>query len=203
MNNVWKLLALALVCCLGFACETTGPSQGGPVAPRAGNAKGNSTLILRVGEKIQITLADLPGGATITADPTIPEDGKITLHLDQTFVAVGKTRTQLEAEIRTRYVPSYYAKITVSVKQEDRWMYVGGFVRNPNRYPHTPGLTILKAISVAGGFSEFGKKTEVTVTRDGEKITVDCEKALKDPRLDIPILPDDQIYVPRRGFLQP
>jgi hypothetical protein len=32
---------------------------------------------------------------------------------------------------------------------------------------------------------------------------VDCEKALKDPRLDIPILPDDQIYVPRRGFLQP
>lgn len=200
MNNVWKLLALTLLCCLGLACDT--PSAGGP-PPAATNAPrgADPSATLRIGEKIQVILSDLPTG-TISADQTIGEDGKITLHLDQSFVAAGKTRPQLEAEIRTRYVPNFYSKITVTVKQEDRWVYVGGFVRTPNRYPHTPGLTLLKAISVAGDFSEFGDKTKVTITRGatGAEEVVDCKEALKNPKLDRPLFPDDRVYVPRRYF---
>ena len=67
--------------------------------------------------------------------------------------------------------------------------------------PITPGLTLLKAISSAGDFSEFGDKTEVTITRVGDrKEVVDCKKALKDPKLDRPLFPGDRIYVPRRFF---
>lgn len=200
MNNVWKLLALTLACCLGLACDTpSAPAgRGGAAVPRGG---ADPTATLRVGEKIQVILADLPSGA-IAADLTISDDGKITLHLDQTFPAAGKTRTQLEAEIRARYVPNYYTKLTVTVKQEDRWVYVGGFVKAPNRYPHTPGLTLLKAISVAGDFSEFGDKTKVTITRGatGAEEVVDCKEALKKPKLDRPLFPDDRVYVPRRFF---
>lgn len=196
MKEVWKLLAMALLCCLGIACETPGS---GPVNPRPVNPKAASTDLLRVGEKIQVLLADLPPG-TIGADLTISEDGKITLHLDQTFAAAGKTRSALEAEIRARYVPNFYTKMTVTVKQEERFVYVDGFVKAPNNYPYRPGMTLLKAITVAGGFSEFGKKTEVKVTRDGREQTVDCERALKDPSLDIPLFPGDRIYVPRRFF---
>lgn len=197
MKNVWKSLALMLVCCLGLACETTN----NPVPPGPVNRNQDSTDILRVGEKIQVLLADLPPG-TIAADLTISEDGKITLHLDQTFVAAGKTRSQLEAEIRARYVPNYYAKMTVTVKQEDRYVYVGGFVKQAGSYPYRPGLTLLKAISVAGGFSEFGDKKKVTITRnpDGRVETVDCIKAIKDPRLDRPLYPNDRVEVPRRYF---
>lgn len=199
MNNVWKLLALTLVCCLGLACETT--SDGGP-RPAGNVPRGaDPSATMRVGEKIQVVLSDLPPG-TIAADLTIGEDGKITLHLDQSFVAAGKVRSQLEAEIRSRYVPNYYSKITVTVKQEDRWVYVGGFVKAPNRYPHTPGLTLLKAVSVAGDFSEFGDKTKVTITRGatGAEEVVDCKAALKNPKLDRPLFPDDRVHVPRRYF---
>lgn len=196
MNNVWKSLALALVCCLGLACETPGPVNPGSV-----NSELGSPEILRVGEKIQVLLADLPQG-TISADLTISEDGKITLHLDQTFVAAGKTRPQLEVEIRARYVPNFYTKMTVTVKQEERFVSVGGFVKLPGSYPYRPGLTLLKAVNLAGGFSEFGDKRKVAITRypDGRVEIVDCVKAQKNPKLDRPLYPNDRVEVPRRYF---
>ena len=161
MNNVWKSLALALVCCLGLACDTPSQGSGRPLGAQRGGPIADSTDLLRVGEKIQVLLADLPQG-TIAADLTISEDGKITLHLDQTFEAAGKTRSKLETEIRARYVPNFYTKLTVTVKQEDRFVYVGSFVKAAGSYPYRPGLTLLKAIAAAGGFSEFGDKTKVT-----------------------------------------
>jgi len=198
MSNVWKLLALTLACCLGLACESPG-SGGGRTKAGTGASKGDSTDILRAGEKIQVALSDIPNGPP-AAEMTISEDGKITLHLDQTFVAAGKTRSQLEAEIRARYVPNFYTKMTVTVRQEDRFVYVGGHVKQPNRYPFTPGLTLLKAIAAAGEFSEFGKKTEVTITRGDRTQVVDCLKALQEPSLDVPLFPNDRIHVPRRYF---
>ena len=199
MNNVWKSLALALGCCLGLACDTTSEGSARPPLTQRGGPIADSTDLLRVGEKIQVLLADLPQG-TIAADLTISEDGKITLHLDQTFEAAGKTRSKLETEIRARYVPNFYTKLTVTVKQEDRFVYVGSFVKAAGSYPYRPGLTLLKAIAAAGGFSEFGDKTKVTITRhaDGRVETVDCIKAQKDPRLDRPLFPNDRVDVPRR-----
>ncbi len=200
MNNVWKLIALTFVCCLGLACDTPSPGPGRQAANPRGGPPADRVESLRVGDKIQVLLADLPPG-TISAEVTISEDGKITLHLDQTFQAAGKTRTQLEAEIRTRYVPNFYTKMTVTVKQEDRFVFVGGFVKVPNRYPYTPGLTVLKAISTAGDFSEFGDKTKVTITRTGDvKETMDCKAAIENPTLDRALFPGDRIYVPRRFF---
>ncbi len=199
MKLAWKPFLLLLVCCLALACDTLDQGSGRPPSTPRGAAAPDSVDLLRVGEKIQVLLSDTPGGP-ISAEVVISEDGKITLHYDQTFVAAGKTRSKLEAEIRTRYVPGFYTKLTVTVKQDDRFVYVDGFVKAPNNYPYRPGMTLLKAITVAGGFSEFGKKNEVTITRDGNEQKVDCEKALKDPKLDPPLFPGDRIYVPRRFF---
>jgi protein involved in polysaccharide export with SLBB domain len=200
MNLVLKSLALALLCCLGIACETPGPAPSSAAPAPRGVPTADSVETLRAGDKIQVSLADLPMG-TISAEVTISEDGKITLHLDQTFQAVGKSRTKLETEIRARYVPNFYTKMTVTVKQEDRFVFVGGFVRQPNRYPYTTGLTVLKAISAAGDFSEFGDKIKVTITRTGDvKELMDCKAAIENPKLDRPLFPGDRIYVPRRFF---
>ena len=202
MKNVWKLVVIAFACCFAIACDTPSAGTGRATGHSPGGAAAaDSTDILRVGEKIQVILADIPGGP-IPADAAISEDGKITLHLDQTFVAAGKTRSKLEVEIRARYVPSFYTKMTVTVKQDDqRFVYVGGFVKLPNRYPYTPGLTVLKAISAAGDFSEFGDKTKVTITRTGDvKELMDCKAAIDNPSLDRALFPGDRIYVPRRFF---
>jgi protein involved in polysaccharide export with SLBB domain len=186
----WFALALATLLPLAVALAQV------PAAPKGDSG---STDVLNAGERIVVILSDIPNGPP-PQEVVISEDGKITLHLDKTFTAAGKTRSQLEKEIKEYYVPNFYTRMTVTVKQEERFVYVDGFVKAPNNYPYRPGMTLLKAITVAGGFSEFGKKSEVTITRDGREQKVDCEKALKDPKLDRPLFPGDRIYVPRRFF---
>ncbi len=197
-----RLCKFALVFWMGLVLSSLSPLPVGVAHAQAApnQAPAGSTDVLRVGERIVVILGDIPSGPP-PQEVVISEDGKITLHLDKTFSAAGKTRSQLELEIKQFYVPNYYTRMTVTVKQEERFVYIGGFVKSPNRYPFTPGLTLLKAISAAGDFSEFGDKTEVTITRVGDrKEVVDCKKALKDSKLDRPLFPGDRVYVPRRFF---
>jgi len=80
--------------------------------------------------------------------------------------------------------------------------YVDGEVKSPGPklYMGQP-VTVLKAIASAGDFTDFAKRTKVTLTRlNGKKQTINCDKARKDPRLDAPVYPGDTIHVPRRIF---
>jgi len=57
----------------------------------------------------------------------------------------------------------------------------------------------LKAVSSAGGFTDFAKKTTVTVTRlDGTIFTINCNRAAEKPELDLPVYPGDRVNVARR-----
>jgi protein involved in polysaccharide export with SLBB domain len=52
---------------------------------------------------------------------------------------------------------------------------------------------------VAGGVTDFAKRTKVQLTRvNGQRITVNYDKALRKPELDPPVYPGDRIYVARR-----
>ena len=73
--------------------------------------------VLRVGDSLTVTLTDTP--TTIPAfEEKIKEDGTITLTLNKTFKADGKTRGALEKEIRDCYVPDYFKYMTVMVKHD-------------------------------------------------------------------------------------
>ena len=104
-----------------------------------------------------------------------------------------KPAGDLEDAIHNLYVPNYYRYLTVIVRNEGRFFYVKGQVRNPNQYPYIKEMTVLKAIAVAGDFTDFAKKTKVLVTRaDGRKVTVNCIKAMRDDRSicrSIPTIP--------------
>jgi polysaccharide export outer membrane protein len=166
----------------------------------ATNGTGSEAELLRVGDSLTITFSDTP--VTIPVfEEKIRDDGTITLTLNQTFKADGKSQGDLAKEIRARYVPNYYKYMTVSVKQDinTRWYYVDGEVKAPNRQIYTSRITVLKAIASVGGFTDFAKKTKVQVTRvDGRTQEVNCTKALKNPSLDLEVYPGDKIHVPRR-----
>jgi len=155
--------------------------------------------VIRVGDILHIVFTDIPDHYP-PMERRVREDGTITgLPMNQTIVAAGLKVGELEKKIRELYVPKYYKRMTVQIQVRERMFTVGGYVRAPGRYPYMGEMTVLQAIRVAGDFNEFAKKTEVRVTRaDGKTvIIVDCKKALKDPRYDIPIYPGDSIYVPR------
>ncbi len=154
----------------------------------------------RAGQSISVLLSDYPSGPA-KYDQKVAENGEIVLHLNQKFTAVGKTPTQLQTEIRDRYVPQYYPRMTVLVTQEGQFIFVQGYVERDGRYPYSSDMTVMKAISTAGGFNPFARKTKVEVTRlNGQTVIVDCEKAKKNARFDLPIYPGDRINVPRRHY---
>jgi polysaccharide biosynthesis/export protein VpsN len=156
--------------------------------------------VFRVGDSLIVTFTDTPTPIPMFEEK-VKEDGTITLTLNQVFKAEGRTRGELEKEIRARYVPDYYKQLTVTVKQPEntRWYYVDGEVRSPNRQIYTSRITVLKAIASAGGFTDFANKKKVKLTRlDGRTQTVNCPKALENPALDPEVYPGDKIHVPRR-----
>ena len=91
---------------------------------------------------------------------------------------------------------------SVAVKQEERFFYVSGRVRVPNRYLYSGEIKASQAIATSGGFDQFARRTKVEVTRaaTGKVEIVDVEAANKNPKLDITIYPGDRIYVPESPF---
>ncbi len=160
------------------------------------------TELLRPGDPIVVTFSDLPN-PTYPFEERVKDDGTITLLLNQTFTAAGKTRGDLEKEIRARYVPKLYVNLTVTVKPQEgtRFYFVGGEVKMPGRQVYLSRLTVIKAIQSAGDFNDFAKKTKVQLTRvDGRTFIINVPKALQDPKLDLEVFPGDKIHVPRRIF---
>ena len=54
---------------------------------------------------------------------------------------------------------------TIFVPKAQRF-YVTGHVRSPGPYNHEPNLTVLQAISLAGGLTERGSDRRVRILRD-------------------------------------
>ena len=185
-NAILFLLSLCLAGCGSLGEET---NAGAPYKPGGD--------VLNVGDQITVIFSDLPLQVA-PFEQHIRDDGTITLLNNQTFQATGKTRGQLEIEIHDRYVPGYYTHLTVTVKQEVRFYYVGGEVNNPSQQPYVGEMTVLKAIASAKGFSIYANKSKVRLTRANshKPIIVDCDAALDNPRLDLPVYPGDSIDVP-------
>jgi polysaccharide export outer membrane protein len=178
------------------------------VQPRAVDMASNAPIVpagqaasrLGVGDLLTVNFSDIPPGALPAEQQhRIGDDGLIILPFNVQVQAAGKTPTQLQKEIRSRYVPDWFVNLTVVVKAQDRFVYVDGEVKVPNRQFHIDGLTVLRAISTAGGFTDFAKRSKIEVRRAGSGKTelIDWNKARKNPKLDLPLYVNDQVYVPR------
>jgi polysaccharide export outer membrane protein len=96
-------------------------------------------------------------------------------------------------------VPTWYPHITVTVTPVARYFFVMGQVTSPGRILYTGPITLLGAIGAAGDFTPFAKKGAVEVIHaNGALETINCRKAIHNPKLDIPIHPGDKIQVGRR-----
>ena len=185
-------------------CVTESASSGGGAS--AATAPPPASLVpelIRAGENLTVTFSDLPPTANIPDfRDRVKDDGSIILPLGVKVDAAGKTAGQLQQAIEAAYVPRYFKRLTVSVKNEERFFYVGGEVRQPTRQPYAgAGLTVLQAVASAGGFTEFGDKKRVTLRRvNGQQYVINCVRALKDHNLDLPVYPGDSIDVPKRAW---
>jgi len=175
------------------------PVTAAPAPPPAVGAMANPALtVLRVGDMTTITFSDLPQQMP-KHEERIREDGKITLPFNITVQAAGKTAGQLQEDIRKEYVPKYYNYLTVTVKAEERFYYVGGEVKVAGRIQYLGDMTVLRAIDTAGGFTDFANRKNIELIRaTGEKIAINWFKAVKDPSLDRAVYANDRVLVHKR-----
>ncbi len=186
-------LALLFTGCAGTGAINT--SGGGAAAvDRA------ATDRLNVGDLLGVTYSGLESNPA-PHEERIKEDGTITLPFIGSVKSAGLTPGELQREIRETYIKRkfYTENLNITVTAKERYFFVGGQVRSPNRYLYAEGMTVLKAIQSAGDFNEFAKRSRVQVTRrDGQTFIVNCNKALDNPtKYDLPVYPGDQVIVPR------
>jgi polysaccharide export outer membrane protein len=191
----WLLPVLAL----GLAgCATT--DNTGVMDPPKSDDPGSAVAKLHVGDTITVQLE----GLIDTIPPheeSIKEDGTITLDLIGHVKAAGRTAGELQNAIHDAYVPAYYTHVTVTVKTGDRVFYVRGEVHNPGRQIYVGEITVTKAITSAGDFTDFANRKKVVLTRaNNQRYKLNCVKILDGEAPDPPVYPGDQIEVTRRAF---
>jgi len=104
---------------------------------------------------------------------TVPvrRDGKISLPLLNDLQAAGLTPTQLGAEIVEKLRATIvHPQVTVIVVQmTSQRIYILGQVTRGGAYPLVPDMTVMQALSVAGGFTPYAnvKKIHVNRTENG------------------------------------
>lgn len=140
----------------------------------------------------------------ITRLVPVRPDGKISLPLLNDVQAAGLTPMELANVISDglkKYINN--PQVTVSVSTiNSRRVYVTGEVTKPGAFPLLPNMTVLQALTSAGGFTQFAKIKSIYVLRtDGAKQTkipfnYKAVVGGKKPEDNIELQPGDTVVVP-------
>ncbi len=132
-------------------------------------------------------------------------DGKITVPLLDDIPAAGKTPMELKNEIQAgleNFIEGPFVSVTL-LEAGSQKFYIIGEVAKPQEFILTKRLTGLQAFALAGGFTDWAKKTKIIVFRKhyGQKPDEILEINYKDIikgkiEDDIIIQPNDVIIVP-------
>lgn len=195
----WKSLShLVLLACLAVSAQAGDRSK--PASPsQEQNVFGESEYRVGPEDVVQIFVWKEPDLSTMA---TVRPDGKISVPLISELEASGKTAAQLQTEVADR-LKKYIATpvVTVIVKEVNSpKISVLGQVRKPDRYRIKQRITVLEAVALAGGFTDFAKRDHVTIIRNAgtaqNRTVVDLKRLVKEGGGDALYLePGDTVYV--------
>jgi polysaccharide biosynthesis/export protein len=145
----------------------------------------------------------------ITDRSAVTPDGDISVAYIGNVRAKGKTINEIQKTVQVRLANGYlkYPVVVVSlIESKSRNYTVSGEVIHPGNYQLEDNITVLRAISIAGGFTRFGSKSRVKLLRQYpdkpgyQSIKINLNKAMNgDAQEDIKLQPGDIIIV-SEGF---
>jgi polysaccharide export outer membrane protein len=167
------------------------------------------------GDGVDITVWEMP---ELSRALVIRPDGFISFPLIREIRAAGKTPSELEKifeeKLSEHLIEPEVNVVVTSVGSKS--FYVFGAVGNPGVYPHFRHTTLLQGIISAGGFpsvlrsgqpvnhGDLSRIRIIRTTEQGREIITKNLKGLRDQEIlaqDIPIQPEDIIYVPQEAKL--
>jgi len=126
----------------------------------------NMDYRLGVGDKIQIDVYDEADLGVVT---TLSQTGIIAYPFLGDLKIVGLTVKEAQQLITDGLKGTYLVDPTVSVTVlQYRPFYIHGEVKQSGGYPYQPGLTLRKAVTLAGGFTERASVNKMSVIREAD-----------------------------------
>lgn len=171
MKKFWRLGVFLLLPPLAIPLAAQGssgnqPPASKPPAPRTNPvaATTDPSYIIGPQDVLDITVWKEPD---VSRTVPVRPDGKISLPLLHDVQAAGLTPMQLNSSITeklAKFVKDPQVTVIVSQILSQR-VYILGEVNHAGAIPLLPGMTVLQALSNAGGFSEFANLKGIYLTR--------------------------------------
>ncbi len=146
----------------------------------------------------------------MSATYAVSDEGTINFPEIGVVEVLGRTPAQVEKDIQERLADGYLVNPSVSVlvkEYKSKTVSILGQVRKPTTIPYAAGMSIVDAISQAGGFTQMARKNVVKVTRaaaKGEKeatsFTVPVESIASGKAKNFYLRPGDTVFVPERWY---
>jgi polysaccharide biosynthesis/export protein len=110
----------------------------------------------------------------LTRKVLVRPDGFVSIPLVQDLQAAGITPAELKVQLEKKlkeFLPAPNVTIVVDAIQSYR-IYVVGKVQKPGSITIEKPVTVLQALSLAGGFQDYAKESEIVIIRTNDKESV-------------------------------
>ena len=149
---------------------------------------------LGTGDRIAIAVFGEP---ELAVEAKVGDSGRIASPFIGELRVAGRTPAEVEKALAEALRGDWLVDPKVSVAiVEYRPFFINGQVRSPGSYAYQPGLTVRKAVSTAGGFTERASERAITLIPEGER---DRGKG-RTVGLDDPVGPGDILTVGESFF---
>jgi polysaccharide export outer membrane protein len=156
-----------------------------------------------IGDILEITVV---GHNDLDSTVAVAPDGTISFPLIGTVEVKGKPITEINSLIENTLKDGYikYPQVATSLKEsKSKKFYIYGEVVSPGSYQYTDDVTVLKAVTMAGGLTRFGSESNIKILKSnggakGYEITrVNLKDITRggDKAKDVVIEPGDVIIV--------
>ncbi|WP_159993423.1 polysaccharide biosynthesis/export family protein [Roseomonas sp. 18066] len=184
-----KVMAAGMALTLLAACGTPGADLT-PLPLREPMA-----YQLGVGDQLRVTVFNDP---RLTGEFRITDTGAIALPLVGAVPAVGRSTTELERSVEAALkARNLFNDPAVAIEvAEYRPVFVLGMVERGGQTPYQPGMSVLSAVAISGGFNYRAVTDRVSITR------IDADGKAREylgQRQSL-LLPGDVINVYERGL---
>jgi protein involved in polysaccharide export with SLBB domain len=186
---------LMLLLAMLAACSTPAPSSRAEPPPSASP----TFPTLGPGDLVEIRVYQEPDHSGAWA---LSDQGMVDYPLCGKMMLAGHTSSGAEDVLReclARYLR--YPNVTVIVREyTSKKIFVLGEVQKPGTFPYEQGMTVIQAITLAGGLSKLASPNGAHVARKGpdgqHKVRVFLKEISEGREPDFPLQPGDIVFVP-------
>lgn len=163
MIRPMRFSSLLLVCMMLLSPYVAADSD---AASTASQDLGMSNYRLGSGDTISVNVFDEKEMSVDKA--RLSDAGTISVPMLGEIKVAGQTVSELESNIvggLKKYLVNPRVMVTID---QYRDFFVNGQINKPGNFPYQPGLTVRKAVAIAGGFKDRASQTHVVIIHEDD-----------------------------------